>query len=417
MIDLSGAVSLGDFPYKSLGPMQKLRILNLSKTNIKSFPKFGTTAQVTHVSFRDCPRADRLPSIASLTRLQVLDISGSPEFVEIQDDSFGTNASLDILDLSGTTIRKLPSNIGNPRRLYLKGCLSLENLPVMESLKKLEALDLSGASNLKIEEKFFEFLGNLRVLNLSGTNITSLPYLSKHSELRQLLLSHCSYLQKLPQMKNLKKLEVVDLSGCSNLTDIPAESFDQMTSLQRLILSETQIEELSPLSKLINLRVLCLNKCSKLGALPPLDSLSKLEELNLCGVTCLVEPCENLFNNKDHLRILDLSETNLTRLPSISKLENLSQLFLRGCKHFEEVPDFKKLTKVEVLDLSGTAISKFPSLDNYANIHQLLLRDCPNLHEFFHHKMPHMSGAIHKGDRGGGGEGEEPVSEVHLQFA
>lgn len=125
VLNLSGATSLKQFPYKKLERMQKLRTLDISNTDISEIRKFGKMEQLTHISFRDCPRVNRLPSIASLPRLQVLDISGAKEFIEIHDVSL-ENPALDILDLSGTQIRKLPSIFGNPRRLTLKGCSSLK---------------------------------------------------------------------------------------------------------------------------------------------------------------------------------------------------------------------------------------------------------------------------------------------------
>ncbi|KAH7845307.1 hypothetical protein Vadar_000509 [Vaccinium darrowii] len=414
VLNLSGATSLNAFPCKNLEKMPKLRTLDLSNTNISNLIKIGRIEHLTHISLRGCPRVDRIPSIASLPSLQVLDISGAKNFTEIHDKSFANNYALNILDLSGTQIRKLPSSVGNPRHLCLKGCSSLEELSFMESLKNLEALDLSNASNVKIEEKFFESLTKLRLLNLSKTNIESLPYLSNHSELRQLLLSHCSSLYELPQLKNLPKLEVLDLSGCTLLKEIQDESFDRMTCLQKLILSETQFEILPSLSKLVTLRVLLLASCSRLKVLLSLESLSRLEELNLSSVTCLGETgAADFLKDMGHLQILDLSESNLKKLPSMSNLENLSQLLLRGCNQLEEVPDLQHLTKLEVLDvsgtairqlphlqdlvklkvldLSGTALSQLPSLNNLTNLHQLLLRDCPNLDPFFQHEIPDQS--------------------------
>ncbi|KAL6985923.1 hypothetical protein U1Q18_019297 [Sarracenia purpurea var. burkii] len=396
VVNLSGSTSLKEFPYKRLHVMQKLRTLDLSNTGIRILPKFGELQQLTHILLRNCP-VDRLPSIRSLTSLQVLDISGAKEFIEFQDSSFEANVDLQIIDLSGTIIKQLPSNIGNPHHLYLTGCSSLKKLTYMKALKDLEALYLSGPRSLEIDGMFFEYLGKLRVLNISETKIESFPSLCNLCELRQLSLSCCSSLMILPDLNNLKKLEVLDLSGCSDLKIIQPNSFDQMTCLQRLILFETEIESLPSLSNLTNLRQLLLNKCTKLKVLPPLGSLSKLEELNLSSVTCLGETSADFLENMWHLRILDLSETHLKQLPSLSKLKNLNQLLLSGCKYLLEVPGLEALTKLEVLDLSGTALSHLPSLNNFTNLHQLLLRDCPNLEEFLHLEMLDLSGAIIEG--------------------
>ncbi|PSS04019.1 Disease resistance protein [Actinidia chinensis var. chinensis] len=363
VFNLSGSTSLKEFPYKNLRAMKKLRMLDLSNTKITILPIFGEIQQLTHILLRDCC-AERLPSIVKLTCLQVLDLSGAKEFVEIQDPSLKANTNLEILDLSGTNVVQIPSNI--------EDSLSAES-----------------------KEKFFEHLGKLQILNISKTTIKTLPSLSNLSELRQLLLSCCSSLVTLPDLNNLVKLEVLDLSGCSDLKKIEPESFDRMTCLQRLILSETEIKSLPDLSKLCKLRLLLLNKCTKLKEFPQLESLTKLEELNLCSVPCLGESADFL-KNMVQLQILDLSETHIKLLPSMSKLNNLTKLFLRGCKHLVAVEDLDALTKLGVLDLSGTALTHLPSLSNLTNLRHLLLRDCPNLEKFSCPEMLDLSGPVIK---------------------
>ncbi|GFS42300.1 hypothetical protein Acr_00g0079150 [Actinidia rufa] len=106
--------------------------------------------------------------------------------------------------------------------------------------------------------------------------------------------------------------------------------------------------------------------------LAKLESLTKLEELNLCSVPCLGESADFL-KNMVQLQILDLSETHIKLLPSMSKLNNLTKLFLRGCKHLVAVEDLEALTRLGVLDLSGTALTHLPSLSNLTNLRHLLL--------------------------------------------
>ncbi|KAL7169977.1 hypothetical protein ACSBR2_034930 [Camellia fascicularis] len=336
VLNLSGAASLVNFPYVTLKGMTKLQTLDLSNTKIQKLPIFGGIQQLTHISLRDCHCVERLPSIELLTSLQVLDISGAKSFAEFQNPSFETNAALKIVYLSGTKVESLPSNNGNPHHLYLK-----------------------------------------------ETNIKKLPSLLNLCKLRQLLPSHCSSLEKLPRLNNLKKLELLDLSGCSALTVTQDTSFDQIDSLPSL-------------SNLSNLHRLLLNKCINLKELPPLGSLTKLEELNLCRVKCFGETGADFLEHMGHLQILDLSETLLKKLPSMSKFKDLKQLFLRRCQLLESVQDLEALTKLEVLDLSGTALTHLPPLNDFTNLCQLVLRDCANLEEFLHLEMCDRSGAIIK---------------------
>ncbi|CDP20812.1 unnamed protein product [Coffea canephora] len=260
VVDLSGAASLPTFPEKNLKPLPKLQTLNLSNTKIKSLPILHETMELTHLSISDCRNMDRLPSIQSLTNLQVLDISWSA-IMDFHDKSFESNRHLKILDLSGTAIPWVPFNISKPCQFYLSCCSEIKYMNCVESPKELEILDFSGACNLvKIEAKFFDCLEKLRVLNLSKTKVKDLPCLSALKNLHQLLLSGCLNLEKLPSLAS-RKLEELDLTDCLALTMIEDVSFQHLPRLRLLILSNAKIERL-----------------------PDLNSLSNLEELNLSGV-------------------------------------------------------------------------------------------------------------------------------------
>ncbi|CAL5409725.1 unnamed protein product [Camellia sinensis] len=361
VLDLSGATSLENIQDKTFSQNGKLQMLNFSKTKIKSIPLIKNLKYLTHLLLSGCPELVRLRGISSVASLQVLDLSNASQFNEFHDQSLENNVSLKILDLSGTIL-----DHGNPRQLNSK------NSPPEKSLLCIETL------------------GVLEVLDLSKTHIRTLPSLSNHLNLRRLLLSSCAYLEELVDLNPLKKLEVLDLSGCIALTKLPDGIFDQMSCLWRLDLSETKIKYLPSLSNLSNLRHLLLKKCTELQPPLHLKSLSKLEELNLCGITSLLEIGADLLGNMSHLRILDLSETPLQQPPSMSNLKNIHQLYLRDCSSLEAVPGLEALTKLEVLDLSGTAVDHLPSLENFSNLRQLLLRDCPGLQEFLQLELLHL---------------------------
>lgn len=358
VVDLSGAASLINFPEKNLKSLPKLKTLNLSRTKIKSLPILHETGELTHLSVSGCRNMHRMPSIRTLTNLQVLDLSWST-IKEFHDKSLQSNSSLKILDLSGTTIPSelLPSNISKPREFYLRCCSEIKYINCTASSKDLEMLDFSGACNLvKIEGKFFECLGNLRVLNLSETKIKDLPNLSALRNLRQLLLSCCVNLEKLPSLTS-SKLEELDLSDCKALTMIEDISFKHLPHLKRLVLSKTKIERL-----------------------PELNSLSNLEELNLNGVTSFKKA--DFLEHMSKLQVLVLSETLLEQLPTLSNLKNLNHLSLRACGLLETLPPLDELQNIEILDLSGTAIRNLPSLENLNNLRILLLECCSNLEDF-----------------------------------
>ncbi|KAG8502346.1 hypothetical protein CXB51_000295 [Gossypium anomalum] len=70
---------------------------------------------------------------------------------------------------------------------------------------------------------------------------------------------------------------------------------------------------------------------------------------------------ESFFQHMHSLSILDLSYANIQQLPnSVSNLETLNALVLRGCKELRYVPSLEKLKALRKLDLQGTGIEKVP---------------------------------------------------------
>ncbi|KAH7853687.1 hypothetical protein Vadar_005543 [Vaccinium darrowii] len=370
VLDVSGATSLKQFEDKAFNHTPHLQTLNLSFTSVTLVPKLSELSELTHLSLSGCEHLERLRKIDSLPRLQVLDLSGARKFEEFHERSPGLPTSLQILDLSETPLQGLPSSM-NPRHLLLTHCTQLQELKFTEKLTNLEVLDLSSTRSLvRIEDKFFTNLKSLQILNLSETSIERLPSLSNVSKLRQLLLA-----------------------GCNSLTEIEDKSFEHMSCLEHLDFSVTRIEFLPSLSNLGSLSVLSLKRCTQLKEFPPLHGVSNLEELNLFGVTCLKENGAEFLEHQSELRILDLSETQVVNLPSMSNLKSLHQLYLRGCHSLQMVPNLEELTTLEVLDLSGTAITHLPQMDNFSNLRKLILTGCATLEEFLQMEMLELLGA------------------------
>ncbi|XP_009128807.1 probable disease resistance protein At5g45510 isoform X1 [Brassica rapa] len=266
------------------------------------------------------------------------------------------------------------ANLVKLRVLVIRDCDLLTDIEELKDLRELHALEVSGASSLKkISDGFFKALSKLQSLHLSGLQITSSPSsISELTELHCLIIKNCPLLEDLPDIQELVKLEVVDVSGARGLQTCfdntkgekknksKNKNFYHLTKLQLLDFSESQIERLPIFQdsavgdKLHSVRRLLLRDCSKLRRLPSLKPLSGLQILDLSGTTSLVEMLEVCFEDKKELLSLDLSGTNLSELATtIEELTNLNKLLMKGCTNIEVLPNIQKLTNLEVIDVSG----------------------------------------------------------------
>ncbi|XP_071919405.1 uncharacterized protein [Coffea arabica] len=288
-------------------------------------------------------------------------------------------------------------------------------------------------SHKEFQEKSLHNNSNLKVLDLSGIGIPSDLLPSNISKPCEFYLRSCSKIEYINIAESPKDLEVLDISGASNLVKIEEKFFESLVNVRVLNLSETKVKDLPSLSALENLRRLLLSGClhleklpsltsskldlsdckaltmiedesfkhlhclrrlvlskSKITRLPDLNSLLNLEELNLSGVKSFKKV--DFIEHMSKLQDINLSETLLEQLPTLSSLKSLKHLSLRGCGHLESIPPLEALHKLETLDLSQTAVRHLPSLGNLSNLHILLLRDCSNLEDFKKNKMLDMSG-------------------------
>ncbi|XP_028080253.1 disease resistance protein At4g27190-like [Camellia sinensis] len=137
--------------------------------------------------------------------------------------------------------------------------------------------------------------------------------------------------------------EVLNKLGCSQLHTlllecidplviIPDTFFDGMEKLTVLELSEVRMLQLPPsLANLVNLRMLCLNKCQ-------LEDITILKDL------------------KNNLEVLSLRGSDIKALPSeIGQLTQLRLLDLRNCKKLSKIPqgvisNLSRLEELHILD-------------------------------------------------------------------
>ncbi|XP_027111639.2 putative disease resistance protein At4g19050 [Coffea arabica] len=339
-------------------------------------------------------------------KLTVLEISGPSALKHIPDKLFNHTPHLRSINLSFLEIASLPLSLYDLKGLVwliLRGCSDLQEVRSLKMLDKLEVLDLSGARSLKtIQDKCLYSNQELRILNLSESQITSLPLLRDLKKLTHLLLRDCTNLERLRKITALSSLQILDLSGSTNFKEFVDPSFEKLASLKVLDVSQTAVDKL-PLD-IGSLHQLCVRDCPQLKELPLTESVKGLLILDLSGSCYLEDIPESFFSHPTSIGVLNLSQTNIKRLPALSDLRNLRHLSLSQCISLETLGELKSTTKLEILDLSGckalkevqgrslenmhrlqkldlsgTNITCLPSLSS--NLHHLILKGCSNLKE------------------------------------
>jgi disease resistance protein RPS2 len=93
----------------------------------------------------------------------------------------------------------------------------------------------------------------------------------------------------------------------------------------------------------------------------------------------LVHIADSFFEQLHGLKVLDLSSTDITKLPDfVSELVNLTALLINKCMKLRHVPSLEKLRALKRLDLSGSlALKKMPQgMECLCNLRYLRMNGC-----------------------------------------
>ncbi|KAK4594864.1 hypothetical protein RGQ29_018551 [Quercus rubra] len=197
--------------------------------------------------------------------------------------------ALRFLDWSGYPSKYFPPSFQQ------KSFDSLKFIKLKKSLKLIETPDFNEIPNL--EKLDLESCINLRSLH---------PSIGVHQKLTFLNLKDCKNLRSLPSKFEMEFLEILTLSGCSNLKRIP-EFGENMKNVSKLYLDGTAITKLpTSIENLTGLVSLNVKDCKNLMSLPStFFNMKWLKDLNFSGCSKLLE---NLVTEK-RVEEVDVSGT------------------------------------------------------------------------------------------------------------
>lgn len=234
---------------------------------------------------------DRLRSIMLKQRVQYIRLSRNVGWKDQHIDFLKTMNFLKGVEIYAEDIKDLS---------ILLNLQSLEHLAV--ECRLTVELDVSRFKELKTLFLKWnkKFINCFSVSTLERINIKNYPFedlipLSHLTSLRELLITSVK-LQTLQGINHLKKLQLLDLYKCNNLSSL--ESLSALKNLENLEIDSCKnIEELDELKGLERLRTFLIIDCGNIQSIEPLKNCLDLNRIFVAGNTTILDgDFSNLLN-------------------------------------------------------------------------------------------------------------------------
>lgn len=307
-------------------------------------------------------------------------------FTKLPDSFFSEMYSLKVLNLSETSIKKLPDTISelrNLRALLLESCKRLNFVPSLVKLTNLRELDLSLCWALKDVPHGMEQLVDLRFLDIEGTkDLCRLlsRSLSKLSRIQCLKLDpdvqsiSGDDLLKLGYLERLEGCRIADVSSFNRY--VKTQHFQRLNYFQFFI-GEGEYKRFN-------------------------DSTSDERAVILCS-RILRGSNGDFFVLPDNTQNLQIHNSELGErslidaLPSLTRLKELKTILIRRCRVMEVICSaqpcsegssmllfqyLRKLILTDLLDFSGL-VKEGVSFQQgaFSNLKILVIKFCPKIKE------------------------------------
>ncbi|XP_054817199.1 putative disease resistance RPP13-like protein 1 [Prosopis cineraria] len=330
------------------------------------------------LSWSRCLNDEALSGLLSkLTSLRELSLSNCRNLTVILD-AIGNLIHLRYLDLSSTSISKLPDSVGslnNLQTLLLTNCSYLTELPFnLERLTNLRCLDISG-TKLSQTPQHMGRLKNLQILtvfvqgNRCGSSIKELKELQfvrkklTISNLQHVASPQDAMMANLVGKEKLNEL-VLKWNGTANNSEEVRSVLPHLQppkALRKLTIKgygSTSFPDWLGGCQFLNLASLCIDDCTTCVLLPPLGQLPSLKALSLTRLSLVVSIGDSFY-------YIPSDQVEPSRRNAVRPFRSLQTL------RFENMPQWQVWLPFTVID--ENADGAFPCLQ------QLYIKNCPKL--------------------------------------
>ncbi|NFN56845.1 DUF5050 domain-containing protein [Clostridium botulinum] len=322
--------------------MKKLKDINLSKNNVKDI-SYLKDLNLHHLDLRD----NKIENIEVLRN----------------------KISLQHLYLANNSIKDFSpiSNLKNLQILYLSHNYSSNYDYAKDYYNNLKDRDFKLNVPIEFKDKVFEELVRKEINKPSGY-----IYPNDLENIKELDF-HNAHIEKLNGIENMTALEKLNLSG----TDIKDISLLKcLINLKEVNISNTSISDITALKNSIYIRYLNLNE-TNVTTLQVIEKFQYIERLYVSGTKI------NTVPQLSSLLELDLSNCNINDISFINYLHNLTYLNVGKLKYksniLGNISFVSSLEKLEYLSIANTDVVNIDVLKNLINLRKLDITGCAQI--------------------------------------
>ncbi len=276
--------------------------------------------------------------------------------------------------------------IGGMRYRVDEEYLTVENVTIdkgdisrLRRMKDLRLLDMEGCTFSEGSASELSELGD-RIVSLqlkdctgiSGDPTDGWKWLSDMHRAEWVYIINCELKDEdlnTIDLSGLKNLKGIDISGNKGISDLNALLSDASPDITSLIISDTSVSDLSPVSGFTSIQVFEANDC-RIASLEPLSALTCVQILRVSHneLTDL-----NGLGHMSVLRLLTADGNNLSSIEGLSDCISLKQVELSD-NHITDISPLQKSTaNIEALYLAQNGISDISVLERAGAMYYLCL--------------------------------------------